>query len=159
MQTKNAKDNNISLALDETESPLPPDPEILDAEIERVYATFRKLGGPTCSEEGVSGSLKASALRKIYSALPPGDYKKRVFDAGCGYGLAVLAFSVLGASTSCGVDLLGTLPVNYPIFDFARKELGIQDDVANIGFIDLLDLPALPHDPHLQWHPGRIRHP
>ncbi len=83
--------------------------------LEKLFASINSLGNPTCSGgEGVSGSLRADALKMIYSALPH-DISAgtvRVFDAGCGYGLAVFAFSIMGASTSCGVDLLSTLPVS-----------------------------------------------
>ncbi len=70
--------------------------------LDKLYASINSLGNPTRSGgEGVSGSLRADALKMIYSALPPDILAGtvRVFDAGCGYGLVVLAFSIMGAST------------------------------------------------------------
>jgi hypothetical protein len=55
--------------------------------------------------------------------------------------------SLSWALLPCEVNLLSTLPISYQIFDFARKELEISADNANIGLIDLLDLKEFPRHP------------
>jgi serine/threonine protein kinase len=94
--------------------------------------------------EGISGSLTAASLVKIFECVEGGIEGKFFLDAGCGHGIPVLIAALCGAGSSLGVDTVANLQVFSRIFMAARSSLGISPHTANIVFTNLEDMEYFP---------------
>jgi hypothetical protein len=126
-----------------------------------AVAMVKKVSdGATGNVEGLSGSICPSGIVKIVAHVSD-IHEKNFFDFGTGVGNALFSFLSFGVKTATGVELLANLEIVSPIFESAKRKLGIRKG-ANIGFMDICDMKQLPHNTNLTlafWtgHPVDVR--